>query len=183
MRNVTAAIDLLDRLADGIGRAAAWLSLLLVLVTCGIVVARYVFSSGSAAAQDSLNYINALLFMLCAAWTLRHDGHVRVDLFYARASPRTRAWVDLLGGLLLLLPVCLFLIAMSWDYVQASWRVREHSPVPGGLPWVYLLKTLIPLMAGLLILQGVAEILRNALRLFVPHYDAGATRIGKPPVV
>lgn len=173
MRTVTAAIALLDRLSEGLGRGAAWLSVLLVLVTCGIVVGRYVFNLGSVAVQESLIYINAMLFMLCASYTLRHDGHVRVDIFYGRASPRHRAWVNLLGTLLLLLPTCLFLIVWSWDYVQAAWRIREDSPEPGGLPWVFLLKSLIPLMAALLILQGAAEALRAALQLFGPRTEAG----------
>src|SRR5690606_26169254 len=95
---------------------------------------------------------------------------------YAKASPRIRAWIDLLGTAFLLLPVCVFLIIVSWDYVAAAWRVREQSPQAGGLPWVYLLKTLIPLMAGLLILQGLAELLRNALRLFGPAAPPAGTR-------
>src|SRR5690606_15731105 len=98
MRTLTRAITLLDKLSETLGRAAAWLAVLLVLVTGGIVVGRYVFNSGAVAVQESLIYINAMLFMLSAPYTLRHDGHVRVDIFYSRASPRCRAWVNLLGS-------------------------------------------------------------------------------------
>src|SRR5690606_31590501 len=121
MRTLNAAIALVDRFTEALGRAAAWLTGLLVQATCSVVTARYAFNSGSAATQESLTYINALFFMLCAAYTLRHDGHVRVDIFYAKASPRIRAWIDLLGTAFLLLPVCVFLIIVSWDYVAAAW--------------------------------------------------------------
>lgn len=138
----------------------------MVVVTFYIVLTRYVFNSGSIAVQESIIYLNALLFLLTAGYTLKHDGHVRVDIFYGPASPRYKAWANLLGGLLLLLPVAVFILWASWDYVAAAWRIRETSPEAGGIPYVYLLKSLIVVMAVLVILQGVAEILRNLLFLF-----------------
>ncbi len=161
MKALRALIVLLDGFNEGLGRVIAWCSLLMVLVTCYIVFNRYVLNSGSIAVQESVTYLNAMLFLLASAYTLKHGGHVRVDIFYGHASPRYRAWVDLLGTLLLLLPVCGFILWASWDYVMASWAIREQSGDSGGLPYVYLLKTLILLLAITLILQGLAEVLRN----------------------
>jgi TRAP-type mannitol/chloroaromatic compound transport system permease small subunit len=103
--------------------------------------------------------------MLGAAYALKRGAHVRVDIFYRRFSPRTRAWVDALGGIVFLMPFCLFVLGVSWQFVTESWAIREISSEPGGIPAVYLLKTLIPLMAINLLLQGIAETLRNALVL------------------
>jgi len=159
-------IRLSDAFSEGLGKAAAWCSILMVLVTFYIVVSRYIFNSGAIAIQESIIYLNALLFMLTCAYTLKHDGHVRVDIFYGPAGLRYKAWVNMLGGLFLLLPVAVFILWVSWDYVQASWRIQETSPEAGGIPFVYLLKSLIIVMATLVILQGITEILRNMLFLF-----------------
>ncbi len=152
--------QLIDQLSDWTGRLIAWLALAMVAVTFTVVVLRYLFDSGSIALQESITYMHALLFMLGAAYTLRHDGHVRVDIFYRKFGPRGRAWVDLLGVLFLLIPVTGFIAWISWDYVAASWALHEGSREAGGLPGVYLLKSVIPLMALLLLLQGVAMGLR-----------------------
>jgi TRAP-type mannitol/chloroaromatic compound transport system permease small subunit len=171
---------LLDRLAELSGRLLSWLSLAMVLVTFTVVVLRYGFESGSIAMQESVTYLHALLFMLCAAYTLKHDAHVRVDIFYQRATPRTRAWIDLLGTLLLLFPVCLFILYSSLDYVAAAWRIHEGSGEAGGLDAVYLLKTAIPAMAVLLLLQGISLALHNLLLItghaLPPEPDAGMDR-------
>ena len=151
----------LGRIAETVGNAAAWLALALVLVTFAVVVLRYLFQLGSIAMQESILYLHASLFLLGAAYTLKRDGHVRVDIFYRGFTPRGKALVDLLGSLLLLLPVCSFLLWVSWDYVASAWALREGSPEAGGLPFVYLLKTLIPLAAALLILQGVSQALAS----------------------
>lgn len=155
----------IDGLAEWTGRLVAWLTLAMVLVTCAVVLLRYAFNLGWIALQESITYLHAMVFMLGAAYTLRHDGHVRVDIFYRRLSPRGQAWVDLLGALLLLLPVCLFILWVSWDYVAASWSLREGSRDAGGLPLVYLLKSVIPLMALLLLVQGTGQALRSLLVL------------------
>jgi TRAP-type mannitol/chloroaromatic compound transport system permease small subunit len=151
----------LGRIAETVGNTAAWLALALVLVTFSVVVLRYLFQLGWIAMQESILYLHASLFLLGAAYTLGKDGHVRVDIFYRGFSPRRKALVDLLGALLLLLPVCIFLLWVSWDYVASAWALREGSPEAGGLPFVYLLKTLIPLAALLLILQGVSQALAS----------------------
>jgi len=156
-------VSLLDALIEWIGRAVAWLTLGMVLVTFLVVLLRYVFDLGWIAMQESVTYMHALVFMLGAAYTLKHDGHVRVDIFYRTFSPRTRAWVDLFGVLVLLLPTCGFILWVGWDYVASSWSVSEGSREAGGLPGVFLLKGLILLMPALLILQGIASALRDPI--------------------
>lgn len=170
----------LDGLAEQTGRVLSWLTLAMVLVTFAVVVLRYAFDSGSIALQEVITYLHAILFMLCAAYTLRHDAHVRVDIFYQRWSPRTRAWIDLLGTLLLLAPVCIFIIVASLDYVSVAWSIREGSREAGGLDGVYLLKTAIPVMAVLLLLQGCAQAIHSLLLLAgyteTPVPDTGVDR-------
>ena len=150
----------LEKLAELSGRGVAWLVLAMTLVTFTVVVLRYGFDLGWIALQESVVYAHGLVFMLGAAYTLKHDEHVRVDVFYGRLGPRGQAWVDLLGTLFLLLPVCLAILFLSLDYVANAWRVWESSPQAGGLPGVWLLKSMIPLMAVALLLQGLAGALR-----------------------
>jgi TRAP-type mannitol/chloroaromatic compound transport system permease small subunit len=153
-------IPALDALSDGVGRAVAWLTLLMVAVTCLVVVLRYFFGTGRIWLQESITWMHAAVFLLGAAYALRTSDHVRVDVFYRRASSRARAWIDLLGVLLLLAPTCAFLLYASYDYVLASWQIRESSREAGGLRGLYLLKSLIPLAAVLLLLQGLSELAR-----------------------
>jgi len=160
---IAAFVRAVDGFSDWLGRAVAWLSLGMVAVTFLVVVLRYGFNLGWIALQESVVYMHALLFLLAAAHTLKRDAHVRVDIFYQRLGARGRAWVDLLGGWLLLVPVCTFIVWASWDYVAASWAVREASREAGGLPAVFLLKSVIPLFAAVLLLQGVAQSLRAFL--------------------
>lgn len=164
-RPLLALADRLDALAEWTGRAVAWLTLGIVLVTFAVVLLRYAFNLGWVAMQETVLYLHALVFMLGAAYTLKQGGHVRVDIFYRALSPTARAWVDLCGALFLLLPVCVFLFWVSGDYVASAWSIREGSRDAGGLPWVYVLKTAIPLMAGLLILQGVSQLCRSLAAL------------------
>lgn len=167
---------LCDAVSEWTGRGVAWLTLAMVAVTFAVVVLRYLFNVGWIAMQESVTYLHALVFMVGAAYTLKHDGHVRVDIFYRRMPPRGRAAVDLAGTCLLLLPVCVFIFWASWDYVAGSWSLLEGSREAGGLPGVFLLKSVIPLMAGLLAVQGVALALRSLLLLtghpeFAPEHD------------
>ena len=164
----TALADRIDRLSTGIGRAVAWLALAVVLLQFGLVVARYLFGLGSIWATETVIYAHATLFMLAAAWTLRADGHVRVDVFYAEATPRTRAKIDLAGSGLLLLPFSAVLIWLSVPYAARSWAILERSQETSGLPLVYLLKTLIPLFAFLMALQGIAQAIRAIQALARP---------------
>lgn len=158
-------IQIIDRINDVIGRGISWLTLAMVLVTFLVVVLRYVFSIGWIAMQESVLYLHSMVFMLGAAYTLKQNSHVRVDIFYEKLSPRSRAWIDLLGSALLLVPFCLFIIVISWNYVSLSWSLLEGSREAGGLPAVFLLKTTIPVMAGLVMIQGIAQGMRSILIL------------------
>ena len=162
---VTNAIDWLN---ERVGRCIAWLTLSMVLVTVVIVVLRYGFNVGYIWMQESVRFMYAAVFLLGAGYTLKHDAHVRVDMLYERMPLRRKAWVDLLGTVFFLLPVCFAVIYYSWDYVLNSWADFEGSIEERGLHAVYLLKTCIWLFAGLLMLQGIATIIRNARRLAVP---------------
>jgi TRAP-type mannitol/chloroaromatic compound transport system permease small subunit len=154
----------LDAFADRLGSSVSWLVIVMMLVQFAIVVMRYLFGVHSVAMQESVMYMHAMVFMLGAAWTLRHDGHVRVDIFYRRLSRRGRAWIDLCGTLFLLFPVIGFITLSSLGYVAGSWAILERSP-DGGLPAVFLLKSLILVMMALLLLQGIAEVLRQGMIL------------------
>ncbi len=162
---VTNAIDWLN---ERVGRWIAWLTLFMVLVTVAIVVLRYGFNVGFIWMQESVRFMYAAVFLLGAGYTLKHDAHVRVDMIYERMPLRRKAWVDLLGTVFFLLPVCFAVFYYSWDYVLNSWADFEGSIEERGLHAVYLLKTFIWLFAGLLMLQGVATIIRNARVLAVP---------------
>lgn len=162
---MTVLADRIDRLVSGIGRAAAWLILVVVLLQFALVVARYLFGLGSIWLSETVIYAHAAVFMLAAAWTLRAGGHVRVDVFYAEASGRTKALIDLAGAVLLLLPFMLVLLWLSVPYAARSWAVLEHSQEASGLPLVFVFKTLIPIFAALMALQGVAQVIRAAAAL------------------
>lgn len=151
----------IDRLNNLIGRGSAWLSLMMVLVTLLIVLLRYVFQIGSIALQESVIYVNALVFTLGAAYTLKEQGHVRVDIFYSGFAPRQKALVDTVGVIAFLFVTVGFIAWSSWDYVSVSWRISESSPETSGLPYVYLLKSTIYLLVGLLSLQGVSELIKS----------------------
>ncbi len=157
---VSERIDTANRV---LGEALSWLTSLMILVTFVVVVLRYAFDTGWIWLQESVTWMHALVFMLAAAYTLGRDEHVRVDIFYRRLSERKRALVNLLGALFLLAPTCLFLIIVSWDYAAASWAVHESSRQAGGLPGLFLLKSVIPLTALLLLLQGLSQALNGFL--------------------
>ena len=171
-----ALVAALDAVSIWTGRVVSWCSLFMVVVTFLVVLLRYAFDLGWIAMQESVTYMHAALFMIGAAYTLQHNGHVRVDIFYQKLSPRGRAWVDLLGTLLLLVPVCGFIAWSGWDYVLESWDVIEGSREAGGIPAVYVLKSLIIVMPVLMLLQGLAWILRNGL--FLSGVDAALPKPG-----
>ena len=148
-----------------IGKAVAWLTLVMALLTATVVVLRYGFGFGRIYLQEIVTYLHATVFMLAAAWTLRLDGHVRMDVLYRSLKPRAQAWVDLIGSAFLLLPTAILLFWLSYDYAEKAWALREASRETGGLPFLYLLKTVIPVASGLLILQGLADIFRRAGQL------------------
>ncbi|MEM9224703.1 MAG: TRAP transporter small permease subunit [Pseudomonadota bacterium] len=171
MNLLVAAIDNTNRF---IGKAVAWLLLLMVIVQFGVVVARYVFGVGNLWAQESIIYMHGTLFMLAAAYTLSDEGHVRVDIFYRTASPGYQAAVNLFGAIFLLIPVAITITWTSWSYVASSWRIFESSREASGIPAVFLLKTAIPVFGILVAAQGVVMVLRSLLFL---------SGRGTPPVV
>jgi len=152
----------IDAVNARFGQACAWLTLFLVIGTAIVVVLRYGFGIGATALQEAVLYAHALVFMGAAAWVLQRNGHVRVDIFYQRFTPRHQALVEVLGTLLFLLPVCLFLGWASWDYVANSWATLEGSSESGGLKFVYLQKSIILVLVICLMLQGVSEIIKAA---------------------
>ena len=161
--------DRIDQFSTAVGRAMAWLVLFVVVVQFAVVLLRYVFGLGSIWLQESIVYAHAFAFLLAAAWVLKTGGHVRVDVFYREANARTRAWIDLLGTLFLLLPAAVVIFWLSLPYAARSWSILERSQETSGLPSVFLLKTAIPVAAAMLILQGCAEVLRAATLLTRPR--------------
>lgn len=157
LERLAAAVDALN---ERIGRFAAWLLGIVVLTVFAVVVLRYGFGWGRVWLQETYSWLNAAAVLLGAAYTLKHDAHVRIDLLYERWSRRRRAVADLLGAALLLLPFAILIALTSGGYVARSWQIREGSREAGGLPGVFLLKTLIPLAALLLLLQGLALAIR-----------------------
>lgn len=153
-----AQLPLVDRISIAIGRAAAWLTLGMVVMTFVIVVIRYVFDDGFIWLQEAVTWMHATVFMLGAAYTLQRDEHVRVDIFYREMTARKRAWVDLLGVVVFVFPLCGFFAFESFEYVVSSWQLGEVSRNSGGLPYPFLplLKSLLILMPIAVALQGVS---------------------------
>ncbi len=151
----------INQLSEWVGQFVAWLTLFMVIITFLVVVLRYGFSLGWIAMQESVSYLHALVFLLGASYALKHQAHVRVDVFYQKFSATTKAWINLLGCLLFLIPVCSMTFYLSWQYVLDSWAVYEGSREAGGLAGVYLLKTSILVMASLLLLQGIAQLITD----------------------
>lgn len=163
---------LIEKISEGAGRLSGWLVVVLVLLVCYDVTMRYLFQAGSVALQELEWHIFALIFLLGAAYTLKYDEHVRVDVFYQARwmSPKRRAVVDLFGCLFMLLPFCWLMIHSSIPFVSQAYGWGEASPDPGGLPYRWLLKAMIPIGFVLLALQGVAMIIR-CLREIMSHKE------------
>jgi len=170
-------VNAVESFTEITGRLIAWLTMLMVALVVLVVVTRYFLEVGSIALQESVTYLHCLVFMMGLAFTLKHDGHVRVDIFYRGFSSKSKAMVNLLGGIFFLVPVCLVIFFTSLDYVLASWAIHETSAENNGLPFVYLLKTLMLLMPATLLLQGVAEIIKSGL--VVSGADISETQIAE----
>ncbi len=140
------------------GKAVAWLTVVMVLLPFVIVVLRYGFNLCWIWLQEAVTYLHVAVFTVVAAWTLQQDGHVRVDIFYNDMSGRKRALIDLLGSLLFLIPFCIFILIIAWPYVANSWKLLETSREAGGLPLVFLLKSLIMVMPALLLGQAFINV-------------------------
>lgn len=154
---------LLDRISIITGHAVSWLTLIMVVTTFIIVVMRYVFNAGFIWLQESVIWMHALVFMMGAAYTLQQEDHVRVDIFYRELSVTGRAWIDIAGSVLFLLPLCGFLAYQAYDFVAISWSLHEASRESGGLPYplIPMLKSILLLMPLAVTLQGVSLILRS----------------------
>ena len=170
--------SILERISELTGSVMAWLTVLMVLGTFVIVVLRYVFDLGWISMQESIVWMHAAVFMLGASYTLKHNEHVRVDIFYRRTTAERRAWVNVVGTVVFLLPLAGFVAVTSWDYVSTSWAIREASREAGGLPFPFvpIMKSLIPATAVLLILQGIADLIGAVLvltRVVRPEAEPG----------
>jgi len=160
-------VPLIDRISEATGRATAWLTLAMVLVSFVIVIIRYVFDSGFIWLQESLNWMHAVVFMLGGAYTLQRDEHVRVDIFYRDMSAKGRAIVNLCGVLFFIFPLCVFFVVEGFSYVRASWEIHEVSRNSGGLPYPFvpLLKSVLLIMPITVALQGTSMLLRSIVDL------------------
>ncbi len=153
--------DYLDRINDTVGKIVRWLAIFMVLVQVAIVIMRYGFGISAIAVNESVLYMHAALFMLGAGYTLLIDGHVRVDIFYAKASIATKQVIDIFGHLFLLLPSMATVLYWSWPSVRNAWSILEGPISVGGIPASFLLKSLIPAFCVLLMIQSTACLLRN----------------------
>lgn len=162
---MSALADRLDLINRTVGAIVRFFALAMVLIQFGIVLLRYVFGVSFVWLDESVLYLHAALFMLGAGYTLLVGGHVRVDIFYARLEARTRTLIDAAGHLLLLIPTMVVLLVYSWPSVRSAWAILEGPISVGGIPASFLLKSLIPAFCVLLLIQGVACLLRDLARL------------------
>jgi TRAP-type mannitol/chloroaromatic compound transport system permease small subunit len=158
-----AAQNLLDRISNATGNITSWLTLVMVIATSVVVVMRYVFDAGFIWLQESVIWMHAAVFMVGAAYTLLHEEHVRVDIFYRKVGDKGRAIVDFLGVVLFLLPLCGFLAFKAYDFAAVSWSIHETSREPGGLPYpmIPVLKSMVIVMPIMVALQGVSLMQRS----------------------
>jgi len=176
-------IHFLESISEQSGRLVAWLVLLLVLLTLSVAIPRYLlsnewflglnllsldwseirsnYSQHVNAMNDGIQYMHAIIFMFGLSYAMKSGDHVRIDILYRSMSARRQAWVNIIGILLLFYPTFIFILIMSWDYVLNAWSILESSSRPGGLPWLYLLKSMLLIMPVMMILQGTASLLRN----------------------
>lgn len=168
MRLLERLVCWIDNFSEWTGKTVMWLTSAMVLITAYNVFERYVLHNNTAYLIELNWHFYSIIFLFGAAYTLKHDGHVRVDIIYHKLGPRGKAWINMLGCLFFLLPLAFVIVYVSFEsgFIGRSWRVLERSPDPGGLPARYLLKTALPLGFSLLALQGIAEILRNFLFLY-----------------
>ncbi len=155
----------IDTFTEYTGRFMAWLMLLMVLLSFSVVILRYGFNYNTTSIQEGVLYLHATVFMLGAAYTLKHEAHVRVDIFYQHMSAKNKSLVDLLGVIFLLIPFNLFMFFMCFDYVMQSWTIGEQSSDPGGLAFVYVHKSLMLILPIVFILQALAQAIHHYLLL------------------
>ncbi len=163
MQDTPAETSLLDRISIATGRFTAWMTLAMVVITSIVVLMRYAFDAGQVWLQESVTWMHAFVFMVGAAYTLQAEEHVRVDIFYRQMTPVRRAWVDLIGVVLFLLPLCAFFAYEAYDFVAQSWSLKEASREPGGMPYPFvpLLKSVLLVMPVTVALQGLSLFLKS----------------------
>lgn len=164
-RAASAAIKGIDIFNSALGEIGAWLTVAMVLICFAIVVMRYVFGAGFVWMQDLYVWMNGIVFTMVAGFAFLKDAHVRVDVFYRPASDRFKAWVDLIGFFVFLLPFVAVVAWVSWPYVAESWQIAESSRNTGGMPAFYVVKTFLLVFCGAVLLQGIAFVLRSILVL------------------
>lgn len=165
MKFIRSYIRIIDNFSEKSGSIISWFTLALVLVVCYDVFTRYFLREGSVALQELEWHIFSIIFILGAAYTLKVDEHVRVDVFYSKLTEKKQAWINLIGTILFLIPFTLLVIYSSKEFVFASWRVSETSPDAGGLPARYILKTIIPVSFFMMFLQGTSMALKSYLKI------------------
>lgn len=165
MKTLQKVATFIDHLNEFLGRQVAWLALLMVLIQFAVVVMRYIFGIGSIAMQEAIVYMHGIMFLTASGYTLLHGGHVRVDIFYSRATPRTKAIIDIVGVLALLMPVVIVIYYTSMPYVEASWKVMEGSTETSGIQAVFLLKSAIIAFCAVMTLQGLSMLIHAVLVL------------------
>lgn len=165
MRALKTVSRFIDTLNQWVGKGVAWVTLGLVLIVFVDVVMRYMFNTSFVFTQEMEWHLFAFIFLIGAGYTLLHDGHVRVDILYQRFNARTRAWVNLFGVLVFLIPGCVMVIVTSWKFVLNAWSIMEGSPDPGGVPYRFLVKGCIPVGFSLLLLQGISLGIKSLLQI------------------
>ena len=156
MRMLISFANFIDKFNQRIGISVAWLALFMVLIQFSVVILRYAFGYSSIFMQESIIYMHGFLFLLGASYTLLHDGHVRVDIFYREASPKKKAITNIFGVFVFLIPVCISFLVFSLPYIANSWKIFESSKETSGIPAVYILKSAIIAFCLLIILQGIS---------------------------
>lgn len=158
-------IHFANKLNEWVGSGVSWLTTILVIVVCYDVFTRYLLNNSLVAVQELQWHLFALIFLLGAAYSLKHDKHVRVDVFYSRFSPRTKAWVNLVGSVVFLMPFCVMVIWSSLNFAANAYHIGEISPDPGGLPARWVLKTAIPVGFVLILIQCLALTFQSVLTI------------------
>ncbi|HRW29804.1 MAG TPA: TRAP transporter small permease subunit, partial [Emcibacteraceae bacterium] len=166
MEGIAITARAIDAINEKIGQIVSWAALTLVLVQFGIVLFNYLYSEGVIAVQESLTYMHSLVFLGAAGYTLLHNGHVRVDIFYSKMDEKKKAYINLFGALIILFPVLICIGYYAWPFVIQSWKIKEGSIETSGLQIVYILKTMILLFVGSTFLQGVSISLQSLLVIF-----------------
>ena len=176
MQALTSICSWIDTINDRIGRGVSWATLLLVVVTFVDVVMRYTLNISFVFTQELEWHIFAFIFLMGAGYTLKIDGHVRVEVFYGKLGRKGRAWINLIGVLFFLIPSCIIFIKTSIPFVVKSFQVMEGSPDPGGIPFRFLLKACIPAGYALILIQGFSLGIGSLLELtgYKAEADEGA---------